>query len=133
MHQPAALHGSGSRRPHLRCAGHRRGGERGRDADDLQLDRQRRPAAAPRPENGGGLLTVDYAKAGLLPAQRQVQAPWRDYAQMPDVALVPLDPQVTTVDLAEVDPIQVARGSPVTDKDGTRQATLLFPQGAQAT
>jgi len=29
--------------------------------------------------NGGGLLTVNYEKAGYLSAQRQVQVPWQDY------------------------------------------------------
>ena len=37
--------------------------------------------------NGGGLLTVTYAKTGYLPAQRQVDAPWQDFAQLPDVVL----------------------------------------------
>ena len=49
--------------------------------------------------NGGGLLTVNYAKAGFLPAQRQVEVPWQDYAWLPDVVLIPLDSQVTTIDL----------------------------------
>ena len=38
--------------------------------------------------------------------------------------------EVTTIDLSE--PIQVARGSVVTDESGTRQATLMFPQSAKA-
>ena len=82
--------------------------------------------------NGGGLLTFNYRKSGLLSAQRQVNVPWQDYAMTPDVVLIPLDPQVTTVDLAAATPIQVARGSMITDADGSRQATLLFPQGTQA-
>jgi RHS repeat-associated protein len=83
--------------------------------------------------NGGGLLTLSYAKDGYLSAQRQVQAPWQDYAWLPDVALVPLDSQVSTIDLSAPTPIQVAQGSPVTDADGPRQATLLFPAGTYAT
>ncbi|HZH77790.1 MAG TPA: CARDB domain-containing protein, partial [Archangium sp.] len=35
--------------------------------------------------NGGGLLTVQYEAEGLLPSQRQVQAPWGDFAWLPDV------------------------------------------------
>ena len=50
--------------------------------------------------NGGGLLTVHYAKDGYLPVQRQVQAPWRDYAWLPEVVMLPYDPIVTTIDLA---------------------------------
>jgi RHS repeat-associated protein len=82
--------------------------------------------------NGGGLLTVEYQKAGYLPARRQVQAPWQDYAFLPDVVLIALDSQVTTIDLTSSAPMQVARGSVVTDSDGTRQATLFFPRGTQA-
>ncbi|MHB8574067.1 MAG: NHL domain-containing protein [Dehalococcoidia bacterium] len=82
--------------------------------------------------NGGGQLTVTYTRFSLLPAQRQVQAPWQDFALLPDVILLPLDPRVTPIDLTASTPIQVARGSVQTDSDGTRQATVLFPQGTQA-
>jgi RHS repeat-associated protein len=82
--------------------------------------------------NGGGLLTVNYERAGYLPAQRQVRVPWQDYAVLPDVVLIRLDSQVTVVDLSAAVAVQVARGNPVTDVDGTRQATVLFPQGTQA-
>jgi YD repeat-containing protein len=82
--------------------------------------------------NGGARLTVTYTKDGLLTAQRQAQAPWQDYAVLPDVVLIPQDTQVSVIDLSAATPVQVARGSPMTDADGTRQATLLFPQGVQA-
>jgi hypothetical protein len=65
--------------------------------------------------NGGSLLTVDYAKAGLLPAQRQVNVPWRNYAWLPPVALIPYDTQITSVNLGSNAPIQIARGSVVPD------------------
>jgi RHS repeat-associated protein len=83
--------------------------------------------------NGGGPLTVDYRMAGYLPAQRQVHAPWQDYALIDDLVLIQLDSQVTAVDLANTATVQVARGNPVGDADGTRQATVLFPPGTQAT
>ncbi len=83
--------------------------------------------------NGGGLLTVHYRKSGLLSAQRQVHVPWQDYVMTPDVVLLPLDPQVTTVDLTAATSLQVAQmGSMMSDADGSRQATLLFPPGTQA-
>ncbi len=82
--------------------------------------------------NGGGLLTVNYEKTGYLPVQRQVKVPWEDYAWLPDVVMIPLDSNVTTIDLASATPIQVAQGNVVTDVDGSRQATMLFPQGTQA-
>jgi len=80
--------------------------------------------------NGGGYLTVNYEKKAYLPIQRQVNVPWQDYAWLPDVVLIPVDPNVTTIDFSE--PIQVAVGSPVVDEDGTRRAVLLCPEAAQA-
>jgi RHS repeat-associated protein len=83
--------------------------------------------------NGGGPLTLDYIKPGYLPAQRQVVARWQDYALVDDTILIPEDAKVSTIDLADVTPpFHVAQGSPVTDPDGTRQVTLLIPQGTQA-
>ncbi len=81
--------------------------------------------------NGGGLLTVNYQKTGYLPAQRQVNAPWQDFVVMDDTVLIARDAQATAVDLTQPT-VQVARGSVVTDRDGTRQATLLIPPGTQA-
>jgi RHS repeat-associated protein len=82
--------------------------------------------------NGGGYLTVNYEKDGYLAAQRQIDVPWQDYVWLPDVVMIQADPVVTTVDLTAPIPMQVAQGSVVTDEDGTRQATVLFPQGTQA-
>ncbi|WP_434113447.1 PKD domain-containing protein [Methylocaldum sp. GT1TLB] len=83
--------------------------------------------------NGGGLLTLDYAKPGFLPAQRQLDVPWQDFAVSEDVVLIPLDPEVSAIDLADTtQPFQVAQGSVMSDADGSRQATVLFPQGTQA-
>ncbi len=81
--------------------------------------------------NGGGLLTVRYRKEGFLGAQRQVTVPWQDYLWLPDVVLIPPDDKVTTIDLSVPSP-QVARGSEVSDEDGTRQATVLFPEARTA-
>ncbi|MBI4334831.1 MAG: hypothetical protein HY673_26550 [Chloroflexi bacterium] len=83
--------------------------------------------------NGGGQLTVYYAKEGYLPVQRQLQVPWQDYAWLPGVVMIPLDPQVSAIDLTAATDFQVAQGSLVTDADGMRAATLLFPPGTQAT
>lgn len=81
--------------------------------------------------NGGGQLTVSYQKDGYLPAQRQVRSPWRDYVRADDVVLVSFDTDVTPVALG-ASSAQVARGSPVNDTDGSRQATLIFPAGTTA-
>ncbi len=82
--------------------------------------------------NGGGFLTINYEKDGYLTAQRQVDVPWQDYVRLPDVIMIPLDPQVTPVDLSASIAMQVARGSSVRDDDGDRQATLLLPEGTEA-
>ena len=80
--------------------------------------------------NGGGQLTLSFAKGGMLPAQRTLAVPWENYAAAADVALVPLDQQVTTIAFQQ--PAEVARGSVVTDAAGTRQATMVFEQGTNA-
>jgi RHS repeat-associated protein len=82
--------------------------------------------------NGGGPITVQYEKAGYLPSQRQVQAPWQDFVRVPEVVLVPLDERVSTIDLTSSE-VQVAQGSPIEDEDGQRQATMLFFPGTTVT
>lgn len=81
--------------------------------------------------NGGGQLMLRYERNGLLPVQRALLAPWRDYAWLPDVVMIPFDTTVTTVDLANPT-MQIARGTPASDADGVRQATILFPPGTTA-
>ena len=84
--------------------------------------------------NGGGVLIVTYTRAGFLPVQRTLEnIPWGDFMHAPDVIMIGLDANVTAVDLTAAVPIQVARGSAITDGDGSRQATVFFPQGTQAT
>src|ERR1019366_6104076 len=83
--------------------------------------------------NGGQVLRLHYALASYLPAERVVQTPWQDYVTADDVALVQLDAQVTAVDVSSSSGIQIARGTPSTDSDGTRQATLLVAPDTQAT
>jgi len=82
--------------------------------------------------NGGGMLTVNYAKEGYLTAQRQIDTPWNDYVWLSDVALVPLTAKSSTIDLSGTDPIQVAQGPVVMDDRGIRRSTLLVPQGTSA-
>ena len=82
--------------------------------------------------NGGGYLTVNCLNDRYLPIQRQLIVPWQDYVWLPDVVMIPVDTQVTTIDLTSDDPMQVARSSEVTDSDGIRSATLLIPQNTSA-
>jgi len=81
--------------------------------------------------NGGGLLTVNYSKTGYLPAQRQVDVTWQTFAFASDVVMLVTDASVTAV-ATNAGTMQVARGTPMTDVLGTRQATLLFPAGTTA-
>ncbi|MFM8330275.1 MAG: RHS repeat-associated core domain-containing protein, partial [Candidatus Methylumidiphilus sp.] len=82
--------------------------------------------------NGGGYLSLNFQKANYLPVQRQVNAPWQDYVVLDDLVMIGLDAKTTTINLTAAVAVQVAQGTPVTDKDGTRQATLMIPQGTKA-
>ncbi len=102
------------------------------DHQELGQTRSRADGLFDLAVNGGGPLTLRYEKDGLLPAQRAVVAPWRDFAWLPDVVMVGLDPAVTVVTLDSPN-LQVARGSVVMDDAGERQATVLIPAGTTAT
>jgi len=82
--------------------------------------------------NGGGTLTVRYERDGYLPAQRSLYVPWQGYVRLPDVVLIPVDPQVTEVTLNS-GAFQVARGSVQIDSDGERQAVIMVPPATTAT
>jgi RHS repeat-associated protein len=82
--------------------------------------------------NGGQPLTVTYAKPGFLPVDRTINVPWREFTSLPDVALPALDSAVSAVSSGS-GTVQIARGSPVNDADGTRRATLVIPAGTSAT
>ncbi|WP_067560891.1 RHS repeat-associated core domain-containing protein [Halofilum ochraceum] len=83
--------------------------------------------------NGGGHLTVEYQKDGYLRVQRTLRTEWNGWYHADDVVMIELDDKVTSIDLSdESQPFQVARGSEVTDSDGSRRATVLFPAGTTA-
>ena len=81
--------------------------------------------------NGGGEGVVVFERPGYLKVERRVELPWQDYRVLPDAVMTALDPQATTV-LFPGESFQVARASVITDEDGSRQATLLFPPGTYA-
>lgn len=81
--------------------------------------------------NGGQPLTVRYEKDGFIPVEREVAASWRDFSVAPEVVMLPYDGAVTTVEGSAPD-VQVARATQVTDSEGSRRATLLFPAGTSA-
>jgi len=81
--------------------------------------------------NGGGLLTVSFQKSGYLPVKRRVDVPWQDYFEVPDVVMVPLDSQVTTIDLDQGVTL-MAESSVSDDVDGQRHSAVIFPAGTSA-
>lgn len=82
--------------------------------------------------NGGGAVVLVLEKAGFIPVHRRVMTPWRDFVTTDAVTMLPYDAAVTTVDLAQLQTIAVARGTTVADEDGQRRATLLFAPGTTA-
>ncbi len=79
--------------------------------------------------NGGGVITLDYARPGFLPAQRTVNAEWQTYGHVDDVSLVAMDTLVQHVDFTAPQGVQA---TPVADELGTRRPTVFFPQGTVA-
>jgi hypothetical protein len=57
---------------------------------------------------------------------------YHEHRWLPEVTLIPRDAVVTEIVPGAANP-QVARGSVQADDDGSRQATLIFPAGTQAT
>ena len=82
--------------------------------------------------NGGEYLAVSFEKEGFLPSHRRIETLWQNFVRTPDVVLISLDPNVSAIDFSAPG-MQVAQGSPVADDNGSRQATLLFPEGTEAT
>ena len=82
--------------------------------------------------NGGGMFTVNYEKDGYLPVQRDIGTSWQSYGWLPDIVMIPLDPNVTEIDLTDPSPIQLVIGSSESDTDGNRQAVLMIPAGTTA-
>lgn len=82
--------------------------------------------------NGGGALTLRFEREGYVGIFRTVEVPWREFAVLDDLVMVPRDPRATVVDLSSPAPVQVVEGATVTDALGTRQPTLLFTAGTSA-
>ncbi len=83
--------------------------------------------------NGGGFLKIVYEKETWFDVHRQIDVPWQNYVIAPDVVMVQADPVVTPISLTANTEMQVMRASTVTDNDGTRTATILFPPGIEVT
>ncbi len=81
--------------------------------------------------NAGSAMTLQFTRAGFVTVQRQVPIGWQQFSPVDSVALTPLDTAATVIGFSN--PTEVARGSTVSDADGTRKATAIFEQGTQAT
>ncbi|GGD82552.1 hypothetical protein GCM10010911_45880 [Paenibacillus nasutitermitis] len=103
------------------------------DHNELGATRSRTDGMFDLAVNGGGGLTLQLTKDGYMPVQRKVTATAGRYETLPDVVLKAYDTKVTLVDLSTAENVQVAQGSPVTDADGTRTPSVLFPEGTSAT
>ena len=79
-----------------------------------------------------GLYTVDLQAIGYCPAQRQVQAPIQDFRTLKDVVMVGMDPIANPIAFGSNAPAQMAHSSVITDGDGTRSVSILFPTGTSA-
>src|SRR6185295_3355120 len=64
---------------------------------------------------GGGVLTIDYARDGFIPAQRRVESDWLEFIVAPNVVLMAYDSVVTTVDLNSAQDFQVHQAGRVED------------------
>ena len=82
--------------------------------------------------NGGSSLVLCFEHGGYLESQRRIDAVPQDYLPVETVMLVPLDAVVTELTLSSIEGCAVAQGCSITDADGTRQATVLFPEGTTA-
>jgi RHS repeat-associated protein len=79
------------------------------------------------PVEGGGNLTVKFAKTGFISAQRQLYVPWNDTALVETVSLITEDPAATVVSFdGSAGTVVTHRGSEVIDASGTRAATIVF-------
>lgn len=76
--------------------------------------------------NGGGRLTLEFAKQGYLPAQRSVTIAWDRETTIEDVALIQPDGTGTDV-VMDSDAAQIVEGAEIEDEDGTRRAVVIVP------
>ncbi len=95
--------------------------------------------SAPTDANGrfvlpveSGLRTLVYRKTGYLTVHRSQYGASSAWANMDDVALLPVDSVKTTIDLTASAP-QVHTSSPISDARGVRQATVVFDGVTTAT
>ncbi len=78
--------------------------------------------------NGGGPLTLELQKEGLLPTARRIEVPWQDFVMVPDVVMLAVDPAVTAITFGPNAPFQTAESSMQSDGDGARHMPAALPR-----
>jgi len=79
------------------------------------------------PVEGGGTLTVVYAKDGLISAQRKVYVPWNDIAIAETIQMIAADPASTTLTFdGNADTVVTHKSEDVVDESGMRAVTMVF-------
>ncbi|HPA17853.1 MAG TPA: hypothetical protein PLU30_08895, partial [Verrucomicrobiae bacterium] len=81
--------------------------------------------------NGGGALTLLFAREDRLPARRTVNPAWGDDVVLQSVVLIEPDPIPTEL-VFPSNGMQMAEGSLMEDQDGSRRMRLLVPAGTTA-
>lgn len=83
--------------------------------------------------NGGGLVRLNFSRAGLLPAHREVMTTWNGYAHAQPVVLIELDGNASVIQLSSTTTVATARATTSIDADGARTPTVLVRAGTRAT
>ncbi len=79
------------------------------------------------PVEGGGTMTVNYRKEGLIPAQRQVYVPWNDIAIVEAVRMIAEDTASTMLTFdGNPQTVVTHRSTEVTDESGSRSCSLVL-------
>jgi hypothetical protein len=82
--------------------------------------------------NGGGQVTLTFAKQGFMRVQRQREVEPRRFAPYPEVALLAREPVAGTVALDAMQAPQLVRSAEQKDEDGARAHAVLFQPGTKA-
>ncbi len=85
------------------------------------------------PVEGGGSLTVNFQKEGLIPIHRKVYVPWNDSAVVDTVVMIAQDPVSTTMTFdGNPDTVITAKSTEVADASGARAVTMVLTGDNQA-
>ena len=79
------------------------------------------------PVEGGGIVTIEYKKDGLITSHRQVHVLWNRVAVAETITMIPEDSKATTIAF-NGDPSKIIshRSSTITDQFGSRSLTMVF-------